>query len=99
MGFDQTQQLKNTSSKIHSNPPQSDPQSLAYKLMTYFPPFVIEKGRELEKRPLTIFTVCLTGTLPLPDEKKTPLWYLMHIDGYPAGGTVDAAVDECILNA
>lgn len=53
----------------------------------------------LEKHPLTIFTVCLTGMSPLPDEKKTPVWKLMHVVGYPAGGTVDTAVAECILNA
>lgn len=41
----------------------------------------------------------LTGMSPSPGEKKTPLWKLMHVVGYPAGGTVDTAVDECVLNA
>lgn len=42
---------------------------------------------------------CLPGMAPRPDEKKTPLWKVMHVGGYPAGGTVDTAVDECIMNA
>lgn len=53
----------------------------------------------LEKCLLTIFTFCLAGMPPLPDEKKTPLWKLKHVGGYPADGIVDTAVDECILNA
>lgn len=67
--------------------------------MTYFPPFVTKKGGVLEKHTLTIFTACLTGVAPSPDEKKTPLCKLMYIDGYPADGTVETAVDECIMNA
>lgn len=70
-----------------------------HKLVTRFSPFIIKKGGVLEKCPLTIFTVCLTGMSPSPDEKKTPLCKLMHAVGYPAGGTVDTAVDECVQNA
>lgn len=45
------------------------------------------------------FYSCLVGAPPLPDEKKTLPWRLMHVAEPPAGGTVDAAAGECTQNA
>lgn len=68
-----------------------------HKLLTCVSALIIKKGGE--KFPLTIFAVCLIGMSLLPDGKKTPLYKVMYVVGYPPGGTVDTAENECTLNA